>query len=166
MKKLTIQQAIFLLSTLAEKERELLNLLYTYKVPLLVNGKDVTEKNQKTEMLENIKNISLIQEDIVTLKIAVNNANLTTKIDEKSISEYLELVRVKRNYLSTLNNLVKGNYSKVENGVGVVHYGILNGDYIKEEIKKLEVEVFEISQKIDTVNGNTWIEVKLVTEDK
>lgn len=164
MKKITLQQAIFLVSTLVEKEKEILNLLYTYKGPLLVNGKNVTEKKQSQNMLEDIKRLELIQKDIITLKTTINNANINTKIDNKSINEYLEEVRIKRNYVSTLSNLVRSNYSKVETGVGVVYYGVLNEDVLKKNIEKLEKEVFEISQKIDKSNSENYIKVKLFTE--
>ncbi|MDO4690314.1 MAG: hypothetical protein Q4A58_03355 [Fusobacterium sp.] len=161
MQKITIQQAIFLLSTLIEKEREFSSALNEYKVPLYVNGKDVSNPKKKEEMLEDIKELNSIQEDIITLKSILAKSNVNTIIDGKSINYYLEEVRIKRNYLNTLNNLLRSNYTKVENAVGVVQYGVLNEEKLRKEARELETKVNELSQKIDSINSSTYIEIEL-----
>lgn len=164
MKKITIQQAIFLLSTLMEKQSTLSLGLNSYKVPLLVNGKNVTDPKKVKQMLREIEELNLIQKDIINLKSSLAELNIKTKVDKKSLNQYLEEVRMERSYLQTLNALLKSNYTKVENSVGVVQYGLLNEDYIKELAIKLEKKVNEISQKIDTINSSTYLEIELLSE--
>lgn len=164
MKKITIQQAIFLLSTLIEKQNTLSLGLNSYKVPLLVNGKNVTDPKKVKQMLMEIEELNLIQKDIINLKSSLAELNIKTKVDKKSLNQYLEEVRMERSYLQTLNALLKSNYTKVENSVGVVQYGLLNEDYIKELAIKLEKKVNEISQKIDTINSSTYLEIELLSE--
>ncbi|WP_022818959.1 hypothetical protein [Fusobacterium russii] len=164
MKKITIQQAIFLLSTLMEKQSTLSLGLNSYKVPLLVNGKNVTDPKKVKQMLREIEELNLIQKDIINLKSSLAELNIKTIVDKKSINQYLEEVRMERSYLQTLNALLKSNYTKVENSVGVVQYGLLNEDYIKELAIKLEKKVNEISQKIDTINSSTYLEIELLSE--
>lgn len=164
MKKITIQQAIFLLSTLTEKERVLLNALHSYKVPLLVNGKDVSDPKKSKQMLKEIEELNLIQKDIITLKTTLTKTNIETIIDDKSLNQYLEEVRIKRSYLLTINSLLRAGYTKVENAVGVVQYGVLNEDYLKEIVLSLENEVNELSQKIDTINSTSYLEINLLSE--
>lgn len=164
MKKINIQQAIFLLSTWSEKERELSSNLHSYKVPISVNGKDVIDKKRAKQMLEEIEKLNSIQKDIYHLKTKLAKANIETKYKEKFLNEYLEEVRIKRTYLSNLNSLLKANYTKIENGIGVVQYGVLNEDFIKEKVAELEVEVYELSQNIDFINANTNIDIELLSE--
>lgn len=53
--------------------------------------------------------------------------------------------------------------TRVENGVGVVQYGVLNRNELMEKFNKLENEVNSLSEKIDNVNSKTEIEVKLLS---
>ena len=73
----------------------------------------------------------------------------------------LEEVRLKRNVLFDLEYLLKRDSTAVENGVGVVQYGVLNRRELVEKFNKLENEVNSLSEKIDSVNAKTEIEVKL-----
>lgn len=164
MKKITIQQAIFLLSTLIEKQNSLSSVLHSYKVPLLVNGKNVTDPKKAEQMLKEIEELELVQKDIINLKTSLAEINIKTIVDGKSLNQYLEEVRMKRNYLQNLNALLKASYTKVENSVGVVQYGVLNEDYIKDIVIKFEKKVNGFSQKIDTINSNTYFEIELLSE--
>lgn len=168
MKKITIQQAIFLLSNLSAKENQLTDNLYSYKVPLLVNGKDVTDSKKIKQMKKDLENLSLIQQDIINLKSKLAKINISTEINiennQKLLNQLLEEVRIKRSYLAALNNLVKSSYTKIETGVGVVQYGVLNEDLLREKIENLETEVNNLSQKIDIINSTTYIEIDLLSE--
>ena len=160
--KLTLQQAIFTISNLTKKQKRLLDYIRdNYVVPLKVNGKDVFEQAQADEMLKNLSELDLINQDIVTLKDGINVANTENFIENKSLFALLEEVRLKRNILFDLEYLLKRDSTAVENGVGVVQYGVLNKKELAEKFNKLENEVNSLSEKIDSVNAKTEIEVKL-----
>ena len=160
--KLTLQQAIFTISNLTKKQRRLLDYIRdSYVVPLKVNGKEVFEETQADEMLKNLSELDLINQDIVTIKDGINIANSENFIENKSLFMLLEEVRLKRNVLFDLEYLLKRDSTAVENGVGVVQYGVLNRRELMEKFNKLENEVNSLSKKIDSVNAKTEIEVKL-----
>ena len=162
--KLTLQQAIFTISNLTKKQRRLLDYIRdNYVVPLKVNGKDVFEQAQADEMLKNLSELDLVNQDIVTLKDEINIANSENFIENKSLFALLEEVRLKRAVLYDLEYLLKRDSTTVENGVGVVQYGVLNKKELIEKFDKLENEVNSLSEKIDSINSKTEIEVKLLS---
>ena len=162
--KLTIQQAIFTISNLTKKQRRLLDYIRdNYVVPLKVNGKEVFEQTQADEMLKNLSELGLVNQDIVALKDGINVANSENFIENKSLFSLLEEVRLKRSILYDLEYLLKRDSTTVENGVGVVQYGVLNKKELIEKFNKLENEVNSLSEKIDNVNSKTEIEVKLLS---
>ena len=160
--KLTLQQAIFTISNLTKKQKRLLDYIRdNYVVPLKVNGKEVFEQAQADEMLKNLSELGLVNQDIVALKDGINVANSENFIENKSLFSLLEEVRLKRSILYELEYLLKRDSTTVENGVGVVQYGVLNKKELAEKFNKLENEVNSLSEKIDSVNAKTEIEVKL-----
>lgn len=162
--KLTLQQAIFTISNLTKKQRRLLDYIRdNYVVPLKVNGKDVFEQAQADEMLKNLSELDLVNQDIVTLKDGINVANSENFIENKSLFALLEEVRLKRSILYDLEYLLKRDSTTVENGVGVVQYGVLNKKELIEKFNKLENEVNSLSEKIDSINSKTEIEVRLLS---
>ncbi|ASG28229.1 Uncharacterised protein [Fusobacterium polymorphum] len=162
--KLTLQQAIFTISNLTKKQRRLLDYIRdNYVVPLKVNGKDVFEQAQADEMLKNLSELDLVNQDIVTLKDGINVANSENFIENKSLFALLEEVRLKRSILYDLEYLLKRDSTTVENGVGVVQYGVLNKKELIEKFDKLENEVNSLSEKIDSINSKTEIEVRLLS---
>lgn len=162
--KLTLQQAIFTISNLTKKQKRLLDYIRdNYVVPLKVNGKDVFEQAQADEMLKNLSELDLVNQDIVTLKDGINVANSENFIENKSLFALLEEVRLKRSILYDLEYLLKRDSTTVENGVGVVQYGVLNKKELIEKFDKLENEVNSLSEKIDSINSKTEIEVKLLS---
>lgn len=165
MNKMTIQQAIFLLATLTEKEKSLSMNLHSYRVPLAVNGKDVTDSKKAKQMLEELQKLDAIQKDIFTLKTKLAKTNVETIFENKVLNEFLEEVRIKRAYLTTLKTLLSTNSTRVESSIGVVQYGVLNDEYVKEKAQTLEKEVFELSQKIDSINASTYIEIELLNNN-
>ena len=162
--KLTLQQAIFTISNLTKKQRRLLDYIRdNYVVPLKVNGKEFFEQAQADEMLKNLSELELVNQDIVALKDGINVANSENFIENKSLFALLEEVRLKRSILYDLEYLLKRESTRVENGIGVVQYGVLNRKELMEKFNKLENEVNSLSEKIDSVNSKTEIEVKLVS---
>ncbi len=162
--KLTLQQAIFTISNLTKKQRRLLDYIRdNYVVPLKVNGKDVFEQAQADEMLKYLSELDLVNQDIITLKDGINVANSENFIENKSLFALLEEVRLKRSILYDLEYLLKRDSTTVENGVGVVQYGVLNKKELIEKFDKLENEVNSLSEKIDSINSKTEIEVKLLS---
>ena len=161
---LTLQQAIFTISNLTKKQRRLLDYIHdNYVVPLKVNGKEVFEQAQADEMLKNLSELDLVNQDIVTLKDEINVANSENFIENKSLFALLEEVRLKRAFLYDLEYLLKRDSTSVESGVGVVQYGVLNRKELIEKFNKLENEVNSLSEKIDSINSKTEIEVKLLS---
>ena len=162
--KLTLQQAIFTISNLTKKQRRLLDYIRdNYVVPLKVNGNEVFEQAQADEMLKNLSELDLVNQDIVTLKDEINVANSENFIENKSLFSLLEEVRLKRAVLYDLEYLLKRDSTSVESGVGVVQYGVLNRKELIEKFNKLENEVNSLSEKIDSINSKTEIEVKLLS---
>ena len=162
--KLTLQQAIFTISNLTKNQRRLLDYIRdNYVVPLKVNGKEVFEQAQADEMLKNLSELDLVNQDIVTLKDEINVANSENFIENKSLFALLEEVRLKRAVLYDLEYLLKRDSTSVESGVGVVQYGVLNKKELIEKFNKLENEVNSLSEKIDSINSKTEIEVKLLS---
>ena len=162
--KLTLQQAIFTISNLTKKQRRLLDYIRdNYVVPLKVNGKEVFEQAQADEMLKNLSELDLVNQDIIALKDGINVANSENFIENKSLFALLEEVRLKRSILYELEYLLKRDSTTVENGVGVVQYGVLNKKELTEIFDKLENEVNSLSEKIDSINSKTEIEVKLLS---
>ena len=162
--KLTLQQAIFTISNLTKKQKRLLDYIRdNYVVPLKVNGKEVFEQVQADEMLKNLSELDLVNQDIVALKDGINVANSENFIENKSLFALLEEVRLKRSILYDLEYLLKRDSTTVENGVGVVQYGVLNKKELIEKFDKLENEVNSLSEKIDSINSKTEIEVKLLS---
>ena len=162
--KLTLQQAIFTISNLTKKQKRLLDYIRdNYVVPLKVNGKEVFEQAQADEMLKNLSELDLVNQDIVTLKDGINVANSENFIENKSLFSLLEEVRLKRSILYELEYLLKRDSTSVESGVGVVQYGVLNKKELIEKFNKLENEVNSLSEKIDSINSKTEIEVKLLS---
>ena len=162
--KLTLQQAIFTISNLTKKQRRLLDYIRdNYVVPLKVNGKEVFEQVQADEMLKNLSELDLVNQDIVALKDGINVANSENFIENKSLFALLEEVRLKRSILYDLEYLLKRDSTTVENGVGVVQYGVLNKKELIEKFDKLENEVNSLSEKIDSINSKTEIEVRLLS---
>ena len=162
--KLTLQQAIFTISNLTKKQKRLLDYIRdNYVVPLKVNGKEVFEQAQADEMLKNLSELGLVNQDIVALKDGINVANSENFIENKSLFALLEEVRLKRSTLYELEYLLKRDSTTVENGVGVVQYGVLNKKELIEKFDKLENEVNSLSEKIDSINSKTEIEVKLLS---
>ena len=162
--RLTLQQAIFTISNLTKKQRRLLDYIRdNYVVPLKVNGKEVFEQAQADEMLKNLSELDLVNQDIVALKDGINVANSENFIENKSLFALLEEVRLKRSILYELEYLLKRDSTTVENGVGVVQYGVLNKKELTEKFDKLENEVNSLSEKIDSINSKTEIEVKLLS---
>ena len=162
--KLTLQQAIFTISNLTKKQRRLLDYIRdNYVVPLKVNGKEVFEQVQADEMLKNLSELDLVNQDIVALKDGINVANSENFIENKSLFALLEEVRLKRAVLYDLEYLLKRESTRVENGVGVVQYGVLNRKELLEKFNKLENEVNSLSEKIDSINSKTEIEVRLLS---
>lgn len=160
--KITIQQCIFLISNLTKKQNRIfLNLNSYSNVPLKVNGKDVFDKDQAKEMLAMYSELETINEDLATLKTALNHANATNLIDGKPLFYHLEDVKNKRSLLSFLERVLSSNTSNAESGVGVVNYGVLNQNVLKEDFDKLEKEVNSVSERIDLENSKLTVEVNL-----
>lgn len=148
---------------MTKKQAQLTSLLTgQYVVPLAVNGKDTVDKAKEEQMRKDLKEIDVLTEDIVRLKNALSLANNENKIEGRTIYEVLEEVRIKRSVLYQVQYSLDREYSKVETGVGVVRYGVLNEELMREKRDALEKEVNSLSEKVDTANASILIEVELL----
>lgn len=161
--KITLQQCIFLISNLTKKQAQLTSLLTgQYVVPLAVNGKDTADKTKEEQMRKDLDEIDVLSEDIVRLKSTLSLANNENKMEGRTIYEVLEEVRIKRSVLYQVQYSLDREYSKVETGVGVVRYGVLNEELMREKRDSLEKEVNSLSEKVDVANASIQIEVDLL----
>lgn len=161
--KITLQQCIFLISNLTKKQTQLTSLLTgQYVVPLAVNGKDTADKTKEEQMRKDLDEIDVLSEDIVRLKSALSLANNENKMEGRTIYEVLEEVRIKRSVLYQVQYSLDREYSKVETGVGVVRYGVLNEELMREKRDSLEKKVNSLSEKVDVANASIQIEVDLL----
>lgn len=160
--QITLQQAIFLLSNITTKKTKLLGKLASnYTIPLTVNGKSILENHKVIEVKKLVSEIKLLQQDMITLKTKLAQTNATVLVNDKTLGELLEEVRLKREFINTLETVLTSSSTVVEQGVGVVEYGAVNNEELQAEYTSLEKEVTLLSQKIDEVNANTIIEVEL-----
>lgn len=163
--KITLQECIFLIATVSKKQSRILSQFSSnYIVPLKVNGKDMSDPKKSEEMKRHLEELNILSEDLLALKNALTLANNEHKINEKTLATALEEVRIKRNLLSALETALSLHSHQAESGVGIVQYGVMNEELVKEKFEALEKEVFALSKAIDLANASITIEILLQGE--
>ncbi|XJS11094.1 hypothetical protein ACF3NG_02175 [Aerococcaceae bacterium WGS1372] len=163
--RLTIQEAIFILSNF-NKEVERINRQFysNFFGPVAVDGKAIPHTDKATNNLESLEAYQNLVTDISHLRQAINLANGNISIDGKPVSYQLEWIRLQRQLINQLEQLLERSETRVENGVGVVDYRPYAEADIRLQIEQLTKKVNQISSKIDQSNATTTIELQLLTD--
>lgn len=172
MKTLTIQQAIYLSSTLrSQLDREVEKFQTDYRMPIAVNGKSIVTDEKSEQVLSSLNRIDALKKDIMTLKTAVHHANSSFEIsyqnEQHTASSLLEQLKLDRQLINRLRNATTFGYGqermKTVSGVGVVEEGIIEEKKIQRYIEQTEQSADEKSMLIDQFNATTTIDVALLT---
>jgi hypothetical protein len=170
MTTLSIQQAVFLISTLRQQlEREMQKFHSEYRTPIAVNSKTIVTEEKSRKVFDSLNKINLLKQDIVTLKTAIHLKNSETEIETGyTASAMLEELKLDRNIISNLQNYTEFGYGqervKTVAGVGVVEEGIIEEERVNAYIEELEAAANVKSMKVDQFNSMTMIDVDLKTQ--
>ncbi|MGO4937758.1 hypothetical protein ACTQ54_09130 [Fundicoccus sp. Sow4_H7] len=164
--QLTIQEAIFTLSNV-NKEIERLNrrLFSNFTGPIRVDGVKITQGHKAEENEADLQLQQELIQDASHLRQAINQANQDNQVEGQTISYQLEWLRHTRNLLEHLQQLLESQSTRVENGVGVVEYGVYNEALVNETIKTLTQKANALSAKIDLFNAQTTLSVELIHDN-
>lgn len=168
--RITLAQAINLLSSLNKRLGELETEFYDVHVIEVPKGETYTPLEQTVEQV--LKEIAEVQEDILELKEIIQQANLHNLVDwdEKSISmtraiETAKQLRMRLNLLKTLANTKKRDY-QVHHHSGAIleQIALFEPSYYKKQAEKLTRHVELLSSRIDKVNYTAEINVPLASK--
>jgi hypothetical protein len=168
--KITLAQAINLLSTLNKKLSELQGEFYSIHVIEVPKGESYTPFEQTVDAVLN--EIVAVQEDILELKELIQNANLSNQVewDGKSISmiraiETAKQLRERLNLLKTLATTKKRDYQiHHRSGAILEQIALFDPTFYKKEAEKLTRQVELLSSRIDKVNYTVEIDVPLASK--
>ena len=168
--KITLAQAINLLSSLNKKVGELQGEFYRIHVIEVPKGETYTPFDQTVESV--LKEISEVQEDILELKEIIQHANLSSLVewDGKSFSmtraiETAKQLRDRLNLLKTLANTKKRDY-QVHHHSGAIleQIALFEPSEYKKQAEKLARQVELLSSRIDKVNYTVEVDVPLASK--
>lgn len=168
--KITLAQAINLLSSLNKKVHELQGEFFTVHVIEVPKGETYTPYERTVEAV--LQELAEVQHDILELKEIIQNANLSNTVewDGHSISmirsiETAKQLRERLNLFKTLATTKKREYN-VHHHAGVVMEQIALFDPVayKKQADKLTRQVELLSSRIDKVNYTIEIEVPLANK--
>lgn len=163
--QLTIQEAIFVLSTLNKQVDRLNRQFYSnFFGPVAIDDKALSQQDKATDNKESLEYYQKLIADISRLREVINNANTTYKVNGKSISYQLEWIRLQRQLIQQLEQLLERSEIRVENGVGVVDYRPYAEEDILLQLDQLTKEVNQLSTKIDQSNASNIVVVNLFSE--
>lgn len=168
--KITLAQAINLLSTLNKKLSELQGEFYSIHVIEVPKGESYTPFEQTVDAV--LQEIIAVQEDILELKELIQNANLSNQVewDGKSISmiraiETAKQLRERLNLLKTLATTKKRDYQiHHRSGAILEQIALFDPTFYKKEAEKLTRQVELLSSRIDKVNYTVEIDVPLASK--
>lgn len=173
MQTLSIQQAIFMTSTLREQlNREIDKFQTDYRMPIAVNGKSIVTNEKSERVMHSLNKIEQIKHDITALKTAVHHINSTKKIEydgaKYTASSLLEELKLDRQLLNRLRSSIEFGYGqermKTVSGVGVVEEGIIEEERIESYIENLEKTANDKSMLIDQFNATTTFDIELASQ--
>lgn len=165
LKKLTMQQAIFMLSNLQKKEGKLKQQFYgsCRDIPLKKDGESVVSQELVEKNIDRFKEYKALLKDIVNLKKAIHAGNNVSVYEGKTLNDLLIEAKMGRQYLSLLEVMIHDSRISLEPNLGVIEYGNPNIEMFEEEIESLDLEnkLNELSQLIEKLNTEVEIEVDL-----
>nr|WP_295972965.1 hypothetical protein [uncultured Bacillus sp.] len=165
--KITLAQAINLLSCLNKKVGELESELFNIHVIEVPKGETYAPYEMTVEAA--FQELTTVQQDILELKEIIQKANLSNLIewDGNSISmiraiETAKQLRGRLNLLKILANTKKREYNVQHNsGVIMEQIALFDPAEFKKRADKLARQVELLSSRIDRVNYTAEIEVPL-----
>lgn len=168
--KITLAQAINLLSTLNRKLSELQGEFYSIHVIEVPKGETFTPFERTVEAV--LQEIVKVQEDILELKDLIQQANLHNLIEwnGKSISmiraiETAKQLRERLNLLKTLATRKKREYQiHHRSGAILEQVALFDPTLYKKEADKLTRQVELLSSRIDKINYTVEIDVALASK--
>lgn len=168
--KITLAQAINLLSTLNRKLSELQGEFYSIHVIEVPKGDTFTPFERTVDAV--LQEIVKVQEDILELKDLIQQANLHNLIEwnGKSISmiraiETAKQLRERLNLLKTLATTKKREYQiHHRSGAILEQVALFDPTLYKKEADKLTRQVELLSSRIDKINYTVEIDVALASK--
>ena len=165
IKKITMQQAIFMLSNLQKKEAKLKQQFYgsCRDIPLKKDGESVVSQELVEKNIDRFKEYKALLKDIVNLKKAIHAGNNKVVYESKTLNDLLIEAKTGRQYLSLLEVMIHDSRISLEPNLGVIEYGNPNIEMFEEEIESLDLEnkLNELSQLIEKLNTEVEISVDL-----
>ncbi|MEH7389691.1 hypothetical protein V7149_13835 [Bacillus sp. JJ1503] len=168
--KITLAQAINLLSSLHRKVNELQGEFFTVHVIEVPKGETYTPFERSVEDV--LKELSEVQSDLLELKEIVQQANLSNLVewDGCSISmiraiETAKQLRERLNLLKTLATTKKREFTvHRHSGAIMEQIALFDPAEFKKQSDKLSRQVELLSSKIDRVNYTVEIDVPLASK--
>lgn len=168
--KITLAQAINLLSSLQKKVGELQNEFYSVYVIEVPKGENYTPYDRTVEDV--LQDLSDVQQDLLTLKEIIQQANMSNKVewDSSSISmiraiETAKQLRDRVHLLKTLATTRKREYTvHHHSGAVMEQVALFDPSQYKKQAEKLSRQVELLSSRIDKVNYTVEIEVPLAAK--
>jgi hypothetical protein len=168
--KVTLAQAINLLSSLYKKINELQGEFFTIHVIEVPKGETYTPFERSVETV--LQEISEVQQDVLELKEIIQQANLDNLIawDGKSNSvtraiETAKQLRERLNLHKTLATTKKREYhAHHRSGAIMEQIALFDPSEYKKQADKLSRQVELLSSRIDKVNYTVEIEIPLASK--
>lgn len=168
--KITLAQAINLLSSLHKKVGELQGEFFNVHVIEVPKGETYTPYETTVEAV--LKQLSEVQRDILELKETIQQANLSNLVewDGSSISmiraiETAKQLRERLDLLKTLANTKKREYNvHHHSGAIMEQIALFDPAEFKKKADKLTRQVELLSSRIDRINYTVEIEVPLANK--
>lgn len=161
-KKMNLTQVIYLISVIRNQLDKSLNKLSDgYILPLSLNGKLLDNTEVSKEMLEELAQISAYEKDFLHLKNILTSENSKVNDSGYTLFHLIELVKFKREKRAKIEFALRDGKTIAESGVGLIAYGVLNKALLKEAYETLSKEINQLSNQIDMLNSNTFVEVNL-----
>lgn len=168
--KITLAQAINLLSSLHKKVSELQGEFFTVHVIEVPKGETYTPFERTVEDV--LQELSEVQRDLLELKEIIQQANLSNLVewDGSSISmiraiETAKQLRERLNLLKTLATTKKREYNvHHHSGAIMEQIALFDPTEFKKQSDKLTRQVEMLSSRIDKVNYTIEIEVPLASK--
>lgn len=165
--KITLAQAINLLSSLHKKVNELQNEFFTVHVIEVPKGENYIPYDRTVEDV--LQDLSDVQQDILSLKEIIQEANLNNQVewDGRSISmitaiESAKQLRYRLDLLKTLATTKKREYMvHHHSGAVMEQIALFDPSQFKKQHDNLSRQVELLSSRIDKVNYTIEIEVPL-----
>lgn len=153
--KLTIQQAMTRRGNIEAEINNIFEAIYRAYGVVSLDGNDVVSEVTAKQFEDNVNRLNELAEENAVLADKIQEANINTLLDGKSVTYWLNYLKKKRNLIRMLN---RDRTSGVVSGVGFVE-----NDYVVRDIAVRERELEEycngISERIDQLNSEVTIEI-------